>query len=221
MIPARDWKPAPGDFLLGVTGHRDPVKAELLILQGVVEELLVHIRDKAQEASARLVVMCHLAEGADQICAAAAHKLGIPLVVPLPMEQADYEIDFTGEAELAEFRRALAQAREVVQIPPAAAPPAGASAQDLRNLQYVEAGQFLSAHCPLLLALWDGRHNNKPGGTGDVVARHLATERPDGLPGIVYHLLTPRASIPQPLDDGAEPYTLRVLTAGEGMLGSV
>ncbi|HSI86001.1 MAG: hypothetical protein ACAI35_06370 [Candidatus Methylacidiphilales bacterium] len=211
VIPAADWKPAPGEFLLGVTGHRDPVAADLPILEGVVTELLTNIRAKIAENGARLVVACHLAEGADQICAQAAYRLGIPLVIPLPMEQTDYEIDFSDGAPLQEFRRILSLARDVILLPTSSACPEAATAQDRRNQQYVEAGQFLSIHCPLLLALWDGRFNNKPGGTGDVVSNHLTMQRPSGMPGVVYHLLTPRASNPEPLE--AEPYTLRVMTA--------
>ena len=49
-----------------------------------------------------------LAEGGDQLVAEEALALGIELMVPLPMPQADYELDFERAGSLERFRELLA-----------------------------------------------------------------------------------------------------------------
>ena len=55
----------------------------------------------------------------------------------------------------------MTRANEIVRFPAAAARPAG----------YVAAGQYMLAHCDLLIALWDGKPARGAGGTADVVAQ--------------------------------------------------
>jgi hypothetical protein len=71
-----------------------------------------------------------------------------------------------------------------------------------RDQQYARAGIFVSSHCHILLALWDGCESDLLGGTSQVVAFHLRGDMPGpierrravlGLLGlgeetIVYHL---------------------------------
>ena len=81
------------------------------------------------------------------------------------------------------------------------APYAGAA----RQVQYAQLGTFLSKHCQILLALWDGKVGNKLGGTGQVVQFHLTAVMPgfdvDSSPAslladnendLVYHVVCSR-----------------------------
>ena len=119
------------------------------------------------------MVMTPLAEGADRIAAVAAHELGIPITVLLPMPRALYESDFNGDS-LAEFNEMLNAGRA------GGAAAAGRhrcratlhSPGRARDLQYAQLGAYLAAHSHILLAIWDGKPSDAPGGTGQVVTFH-------------------------------------------------
>ena len=42
----------------------------------------------------------------------------------------------------------------------------------------MEVGDFIVEHADIVVALWDGKIPQGPGGTGDVVARALRAEKP-------------------------------------------
>ena len=153
---------------IGLTAHRDLVAAEEPDLRVIVREFLQNLR--AQFPSLPLRLISALAEGGDQLVAEEALALGIELMVPLPMPQAEYERDFADAQVLARFRRLLAQA-QVRVLPLAAGNTADAIATrgPARNRQYAQLGMFVSSHCQLLLALWDGQPSSATGGTAQVV----------------------------------------------------
>ena len=107
-----------------------------------------------------------LAEGADRLAAEVALASEIDLLVPLPMEQAEYERDFATAKSLAEFRALLAMARTRWEIPMAAK--AGAEG---RTRQYAEVGELIARDSHVLILLWDGEENRKVGGTAWVRKR--------------------------------------------------
>jgi hypothetical protein len=91
------------------------------------------------------------------------------------MQRQEYELDFTSEAALSEFRTLLDASAQVITLPDAPVDghsPPGAG-QALRERQYAQLGVFLSNHCQVLLALWDGKAGKELGGTGQVVHYHL------------------------------------------------
>jgi hypothetical protein len=95
------------------------------------------------------------------------------------MPQEEYERDFATPESLARFRRLLAQA-QVRHLPLAA----GNTMEKInargeaRNRQYAQLGMFVSSHCQLLLALWDGHPSDATGGTAQVVQFHLHNVMP-------------------------------------------
>jgi hypothetical protein len=115
-----------------------------------------------------LQLLTALAEGADRLVAQVALQLGIPLIVILPMAQAEYEKDFESTESLAEFHSLLAKAQQTVTL-------SSASGEDSlgRDSQYAQLGLFISNHCQVLLTLWDGKPFNAVGGTAQVVNYHL------------------------------------------------
>jgi hypothetical protein len=82
------------------------------------------------------------------------------LVVPLPFAAREYVLDFATEASRAEFEELLARADRVVVMPPTGSRADG----------YAAAGRYVVEHCDVLLALWDGRPTQGPGGTAEIVA---------------------------------------------------
>lgn len=163
---------------IGLTAHRDLVPEEEPALRAVVRTFFQHLRAQFPELPLRLISA--LAEGGDQLVAEEALALGIELVVPLPMAQAEYERDFNDANVLARFRNMLDQADvRVLPLAPGITADAIVARGEARNRQYAQLGMFVSSHCQLLLALWDGNPNAAMGGTAQVVEFHLHDVMPN------------------------------------------
>ena len=133
----------------------------------------------APDAPVRLHFLSALAEGADRMAFTAAVPHWERGVV-LPMPVTDYEDDFltAGESEsqsLSEFRHLLGQADTVTALP--LIDPRGGDDLD-RSRQYEALGAFLVQQIDILLAVWDGRPADGPGGTAAVIARALTEAVP-------------------------------------------
>lgn len=144
-----------------------------------------------------------LAEGADRLAAEVARAFEIDLLVPLPMEQAEYERDFATADSLAEFRALLAMAKSQWEIPMAKA------GTDARTRQYAEVGELIARDSHVLILLWDGEENRKVGGTSWVRKRRehwvregakLGPDRKTFAYGPTIQVVTPRVSgrLPRP-----------------------
>src|SRR6185312_1348133 len=146
-------------LVIGVTGHRDLDRADYPIYRARVAELLTSLR--RQYPATPLRILSSLAEGADRLAAEVALEHQCELLVPLPLEPAEYERDFPDSTE--EFRSLLGRvpAEHVFVLEHTAghAPPHW-SAAGHRDLSYREAGAYMAAHSHVLLALWDGLDND-------------------------------------------------------------
>lgn len=202
---------------VAVTAHRDPLPEQCAALEERVETFLKSLR--AAYPDLRLQLLTALAEGGDQIAARAALRLGIPVIAVLPMDEADYEQDFGEGAARDEFRRLLAAAERSIVLPPAPSARISEDAGTRRQRQYAQLGVFLSNHCQVLLALWDGKEGRQLGGTGQVVRYHLSGVMPgfdaepsaaellaDNENDLVYHVVCARDR-----PDGAPAEGLRPL----------
>jgi hypothetical protein len=148
-------------LVVAVTGHRDLLERER---GGISEAVASFLSDLIRDfPNRRIQVMSPLAEGADRIAARVALELGLELIAPLPMEQSEYRKDFETAASRAEFEEMCLQASQLLVLP--------AESAD-RDRLYAQLGVFLSAHCHILLAIWDGKLGTALGGTGQVVKFH-------------------------------------------------
>ncbi len=198
---------------IGVTAHRDLVPEEEPALRQSIRQLLQQLQHDFPDLPLRLISA--LAEGGDQLAAEEALALGIELVAPLPMPQDEYEQDFTDPRALARFRALLARARvRILPMAPGNSRETIAVRGEHRNLQYAQLGMFISSHCQLLMAIWDGRDSAATGGTAQVVAFHLHNVMPglsveqvapnllaDDESDLVYHLPCSRRvvdTVPEP-----------------------
>ncbi|MBS0192799.1 MAG: hypothetical protein JSR34_00955 [Proteobacteria bacterium] len=163
---------------IGLTAHRDLLPAEELALRSAARDFLANLR--AQFPALPLRLISALAEGGDQLVAEEALELGIELMVPLPMPQPEYERDFESAQILERFHRLLARAQvRVLPLAPGNTPESIAVRGAARNRQYAQLGMFVSSHCQILLALWDGNPSAATGGTAQVVDFHLHDVMPD------------------------------------------
>jgi len=193
-------------LIVGVTGHRDLVAAEIPAIREKVEALFQLLVERYPDR--RLSVMSSLAEGADQLVAEVALARGIELTVALPMPKDLYLQDFETTEARASFESLLGRASEVFELPLAKGNTVEQVARPgaARNREYAQVGVFLCAHCHILLALWDGKPGTELGGTGQVVKFHhddimpgytpktVATQQMlvDDESDLVYHIVCSR-----------------------------
>ena len=166
-------------LIVAVTGHRDLVAEEF---PGIRDRVSTFLTDLRREYPDRGVsVMSSLAEGADQLVAEEAVQLDIPLIVPLPMTRELYVKDFETVQVREKFDLLSSRAAETYELPltPGNTIESISEYGDARDQQYAQLGVFLCAHCHILLALWDGKDNDRLGGTGQVVRFH----HDDVMPG--------------------------------------
>lgn len=142
---------------IGVTGHR--FLAEVEKLTKAVDSALAKIERVFGDPKMR--VISSLAEGADRLMVVQALARGkAALIVPLPLPEDEYLTDFSSETSKEEFHQLLAQAEEVLTLPPA----------PTREEAYASAGHYLLDHCQVLIAIWDGQDAQRVGGTGEIAA---------------------------------------------------
>ncbi len=159
-------------LVIGVTGHRDLRGDEIPEIRQRVRDLLQDLASRYPHRKLRL--LSPLAEGADRLVAEEALSLDVELRVVLPMPRHLYYADFSSEQSIAEFNVLYRRAADVLTLPLARqnTPESLSSVGPARDRQYAQAGVFLSAHCHILLALWDGKTSGMLGGTAQVVRFH-------------------------------------------------
>lgn len=137
--------------VLGCTGHQAiPPAAARHVEDGLTEVARAH-------ADGRLVGVCSLAKGADQMFAEAVLSAGGKLQVVVPSEQ--YETTFD-EHDLVTYIALLGRADDVEHL-----------AFDRPSEDaFLSAGRRVAEVCDLLVAVWDGAVAKGKGGTADVVA---------------------------------------------------
>lgn len=181
-------------IVIGVTGHRAIAPEDRPALAAAVRAQLTELRRRCP--SSELVLLCSLAAGGDLLCADVAEELGLGLLAALPMAREEFEKDFAGE-ELARFAHHCARAERVFVTPPVERVPE----QPDRDFFYRQTGVYISEHCHILLALWDGSEAQEGGcGTAEAVsfslrgayspARGAALRSGDNE--AVIHIFTPR-----------------------------
>jgi hypothetical protein len=212
-----------------VTGHRNLVPAEIPEIRQRVREFLAELCDKSPDRG--VSVMSSLAEGADQIVAEEAITLRIPLIAALPMPRDIYVTDFEVTRVRENFNLLLAQSSEIFELPitPGNTRKSIAAHGKNRTRQYAQLGVFLCAHSHILLALWDGKDNDKLGGTASVVRFHhddvmrgytrtAETNRlilADDESDLVYHIVCSRDQPDGEPAAGLEPLSCSWFTSDE------
>lgn len=156
-------------IVIGVSGHRDLVEAQEQQISNKVHAFFNDLRDEFPDIP--LMLLTSLADGADRLAVRIAIERNIPITILLPMERTLYEDDFD-PASLAVFNQLLGHAIDVLEMPALSSRAQISQPGPDRDRQYEYMGVYLAAHCHVLLALWDGRTSNAPGGTAHVVEYH-------------------------------------------------
>lgn len=161
------------EFVIGVTGHRDPVASDIIELKKNIVHAIGQVRHSFEDLPVRLVT--GMAEGADTLAAEVALDMGLLVTAVLPMPRAFYEQDFQGPA-LARLNELLDDPRMDVYEIPLVDGNVGKTelSGDDRVIQYEMLMDFLVRRSNVLLALWDGKLLSERGGTSDVITTYLS-----------------------------------------------
>ena len=153
---------------VGITGHQTlSSQTQRLIAAAIAAQL-------AELSNNELVGYTSLAVGADQVFAHCLLAAGGTLRAVIPAR--DYASTFADTRERGVFEALLAMSDSRIDLP-----------FDQPNEEaFMAAGQFVSDHCKLLFAVWDGAPAAGLGGTADVVqyaqkhGRNVIVVWPDG-----------------------------------------
>ena len=158
--------------MVGVSGHRDLDPGDTTRLREAVTDFVQRLKRQLPDTELRLIV--GMAEGADLLVAETALGLGVPVEAVLPMPLEHYAADFD-DATLAHLKELLRrpQVRCVELSAAAAGAGSGPHTREQRDRMYANLTDTLIRRSSLLLALWDGRSSQLPGGTADTVLRYL------------------------------------------------
>jgi hypothetical protein len=183
---------------VAVTGHRDLEPATRESVRDSVETVIRELVDRC--APARVELLTGMADGADQLVAEVALEQGcdLHLVLPKPTDVYRAELSPEGATRLDRFIESPAVPvsiiREVTGREHDSVDPA---------LPYYRLGLHLAKSAHVLIALWDGQMERRPGGTLDVLARYLDRDfDPE-----------PRGELPEPVAVGQVPDALEGPTA--------
>ena len=158
---------------IGITGHRAALLPEggAKALLPVVDEVFGRLQEAVHRLhldpgslfdAASPIIRLHtpLATGADQLAAESAQSHGFHVRALLPFAPDVYRNDFEEGGEREEFDRQLDAASEFFALPCERSDGDGA---------YVQVGKAVIAAADIMVAIWDGRAGNGPGGTAHVV----------------------------------------------------
>jgi hypothetical protein len=183
-------------FMVGVSGHRDLDAEQLPELRAAVAAFVRELKESLPDTDLHLIV--GMAAGADLLVAETAVELGVEVEAVLPMPLTHYASDFDAHT-LASLKELLRHPRvRCLELMPRAGSASALSlhapdphAPDLhapieRDALYANLTRSLIRRSSLLLALWDGRMSQLPGGTADTVLRFLGVRNdehagPDSL----------------------------------------
>jgi hypothetical protein len=154
-------------LVVGVAGHRDLDARDKDATLARVGEALADF-EKRWPHSPR-VLICGLAEGADQWVCESALNRGWQVVAGLAAPAAEFIADFSSDEVREQFESLIARCLSVQVICPNGTP----SPQ-----RYQEVGQWICRQSQWLIGLWDGHPAtaDQPGGTAWVIERFLRGE---------------------------------------------
>jgi hypothetical protein len=160
-------------FMVGVSGHRDLDADQLPRLREAVASFVCQLKKYLPDTDLHLIV--GMAAGADLLVAETALGLGVEVEAVLPMPLAQYASDFDAPtlASLKELLRHPDVRCFELSCPASTARAADSHSPAQRDAMYANLTSSLIRRSSLLLALWDGRLSQLPGGTADTVLRFL------------------------------------------------
>ena len=150
-------------IIVGITGHRDLVDCSTIYQQ--TRAFIAHLMQSFPHTP--ICVLSALAEGADQCCAEAALDCGAELWTVIPFCETEYCKKFCDDSGRDKYFALKSKSSRVIEINEDPASPR----------KYEAAGCYIAEHSTILLAVWNGRKVDRPGGTWAVIDYALNRHR--------------------------------------------
>ncbi|QCI27626.1 hypothetical protein [Caminibacter pacificus] len=152
-------------FVLGVTGHRDFIRDD------IVDELVEILFDclKQRIKNKRVLLLSPLADGADQYIAKKfleykeKNSLNWSLAVPMPFEKNFYIQTIENKKNFEELLKKSIGSYIIK------GKNFDMNDEKFKNRQYKKVGEFVACNSNILIALYDGKKINKEGGTSQII----------------------------------------------------
>jgi uncharacterized phage-like protein YoqJ len=150
---------------IAVTGHRF-INVNNKLTASIQEVLTKIIRGFP---GTDFYLLSALAEGSDQLVARIALKnREIKLIVPLPLPEERYVLDFHTADGRNTFNQIIKNATRVITL----------TNNDDHDLAYDYLGNYLVEQSDILLTIWNGEISGKQGSTGEVVKKAMNAGKP-------------------------------------------
>lgn len=145
---------------VGITGHR-PNRLRLgpESVKRRITDVLSAIKG-INGAAPSFLAQSALAEGADRIFAEAALAQGFALRALLPFRNDDYLTTFDEKSATSSYRRLLAKAATVTELP---------GSLEEEKAAYEAVGRRIAETSDVLVAVWDGQPSQGRGGTPEII----------------------------------------------------
>lgn len=159
-------------YLIGFTGHRSGY--DEAIIRPALTQLLRDLKERAAKTGGQAELYSSVAEGGDTLCVEVARDLDMPVHLLLPLEEREFEKDFSSPAS---WQRSLVQIKAARQRP-------GRDSVRLvpgefqRPDCYFDQAMHMLGAADVMVALWDGQPSRGVGGTKRVVEQAQAIGTP-------------------------------------------
>ena len=166
-------------IIVGVTGHRNIVKADKEKIKAHVRDSLKEIQELCAQKGATggntpVIMLNAFAQGADMLCAEAAFELGIDVYALLPCPAEEYILSFDDEEDRQKLFPYLEKVKRQIIAPDTEKYKKWLKNVDADSYRYRQLGIYMAEHCHILLALWDGKPPKGAFGCGTVEVINFA-----------------------------------------------
>ena len=146
---------------VGLIGHRKLLPQELDGLVAEFDDFLAGLIGTFKHTP--ILLLTSLAEGADRIALRSRFRDSLTIYAVLPFEIEDYRSDFQGEHSLKDFDDSLHRVDQCIEVF------SSDSKSSQRDLDYRKCANWISDRSNILVAIWNGKFNDEPGGTSDTI----------------------------------------------------
>jgi hypothetical protein len=158
VVMAASHRPGLVPVVVAVTGHRHLAVEDLGAIEQAVRAAMIDLQKRCPHSPFWL--MSGLAEGADSIAARCALELGWQVHAVMPVSLQDHESSLSSAQARETFHQLHSRCASLTILPLSSEAP---------DQKYLDVANYLCQQGQWLIAVWDGKPAEGPGGTADVV----------------------------------------------------
>ena len=170
---------------IGLIGHRKLPSQELDGIVAEFDDFLAGLLGSFKHTP--ILLLTSLAEGADRIALHSRFRDSLTICAVFPFEIEDYKSDFQGEHSLKNFEDSLNRVDQCIEAF------SSDSKSSQRNLDYRKCANWISDRSNILVAIWNGKFNDEPGGTSDTINHRMEKNKEVGslepINNRIFHIL--------------------------------